>query len=318
MRSFVRRTLTRASRPLLATVALALAPLFLAAGEPPFIGPEKAGKLAAPPQNETSGIAASRRTDNLLWVHDDSGGQPVLYGVATDGSRRGALRITGGFNQDWEDVASFVLNDKAWLLIGDIGDNNAKRPFIQLYLIEEPPADKLMPDQEFNVTPTATWRVTYDDGPHDCESLAVDPVERAIYLLTKRDSPPRLYRIALPSLLKGAELAAHQVGLVAHLPQPSSLQSMFKNHLGAFRGWPCAMDFSPDGSRAVVLTYGDVLIFPRPSGETWAAALAREPLELATHELPQAEAVCFSRDGAAIYVASESSRKLLRYDRRGH
>ena len=45
-------------------------------------------------------------------------------------------------------------------------------------------------------------------------------------------------------------------------------------------------------------------------------ALAREPVRLAAHDLPQAEAACFSPDGKRIFVASESSRKLLRYDRR--
>jgi sugar lactone lactonase YvrE len=76
------------------------------------------------------------------------------------------------------------------------------------------------------------------------------------------------------------------------------------------------MDFSADGSAAAVLTYGHVLLFPRKDGETWAAALAREPVRLPPHNLTQAEATCFSADGRAVYVASEKTRNLLRYDLR--
>ena len=77
-----------------------------------------------------------------------------------------------------------------------------------------------------------------------------------------------------------------------------------------------AWDLSADGSAAVVLTYGQVLLFPRKQSETWATAFAREPVMLPPHNLTQAEATCFSVDGRAIYVASEKTRQLLRYDLR--
>lgn len=315
MSSFVRPTVVALAGSLLLAVALAMTWPGTHIAEPAFLGPVQAGRLAWPPRNETSGIAASHRASDLLWVHDDSNGAPVLYGVSAQGNRRGALRINGVRNIDWEDVAAFELDGKAWLLVGDIGDNEAKRRNVQLHLVEEPAPDRLKPEAEIVVSPTATWKLTYEDGAHDCESLAVDPVERAIYLMTKREAKPRLYRVALPAGLKDAELVARLAGTVPHLPQPNSLQSVFKNHLGAFRGWPCGMDFAPDGSEAVVVTYGDALIFPRQKGESWPDALARAPVELAPHALEQAEAICFSRDGTTVYVASEDQRKLLRYDR---
>jgi hypothetical protein len=75
------------------------------------------------------------------------------------------------------------------------------------------------------------------------------------------------------------------------------------------------MDFAPDGSAAVVLTYGDTLLFPRAGNESWADALAKPPVALAPHDLPQAEAACFSADGRAVFVGSEESMRLLRYER---
>ena len=74
------------------------------------------------------------------------------------------------------------------------------------------------------------------------------------------------------------------------------------------------MDFAPDGSAAVVLTYGDVCVFPREPGETWVTALSRKPQVLPSHGLAQAEAAAFAQDGRTIYVTSEGTgTAILRY-----
>jgi hypothetical protein len=298
------------------TLWLAFAPIPVAVSVAPFIGPVDAGKLEAPSKNEASGLAASRRNRDLLWTHDDSGGEPILYAVTENGTLRGKLRINGVRNDDWEDAAAFELDGKPWLLIGDTGDNDAKRRRVLLHFVEEPEAHSLSPRHETVTKPAATLRVAYDDGSRDCEAVAIDVKERAVYLLTKREDIPRLYRVELPAKLKDADVTAHRVGRVPHLPKPSATERLLKGHLGQQRARPCAMDFASDGSGAVVLTYGDLLWFPRAVGETWAAALEREPVVLSRHKLIQAEAVCLTGDMTAIYVASESSRTLLRYDRK--
>ena len=85
-----------------------------------YVGPTVAGRLEAPPKLETSGLAASRQTAGLLWTHDDSGGEAALYGVQFDGKKAEALRLRGTKNIDWEDVAAFERDGKAWLLVGDV------------------------------------------------------------------------------------------------------------------------------------------------------------------------------------------------------
>lgn len=295
----------------LALLASAAAP---APAPLPYSGPIEAATLAAPDHREVSGLAASRRTPGLLWVHNDSGGEPALYGVAADtGDRRGKIRLTGVANLDWEDIASFERDGKAWLVIGDVGDNSARRPTLLLHVLEEPPAAQLAPGRELALAPAYTLRVIFEDGARDCESVAVDAREGMIYLLSKREPVPRLYR--LPLAPSKQLVAARRVGTVPHLPQPDIFQRLLKTPTGAYRGEPCALDFAPDGSAAIVLTYGDTLLFPRAAHETWAEALAKAPLVLGPHGLPQAEAACFSADGRAIYAASEESLQLLRYDR---
>jgi hypothetical protein len=299
-----------------AALLLALASAGWAEQPLPFAGPVEAGQMRSPANNEASGLAASRRDADLLWTHDDSGGDPILYGVATNGVLRGKLRINGVHNRDWEDAAAFELDGQPWLLIADTGDNNAKRRSIELHLVPEPAPEKLRADAETVATPAATLRIVYEDGPRDCEAVAVDAQERAVYLLSKRDEVPRLYRVALPNPLASADLTARCVGLVPHLPKPSAIERLFKGYLGQQRARPTGMDFAADGSAAVVLTYGDLLWFPRQNGEPWAEALAREPVVLPSHGMLQAEGVCLSKDGTSIYVVSEMSRTLLRYDRR--
>lgn len=279
-----------------------------------FAGPVKAGALAEPRNREASGLAISRRAPDLIWTHEDSDGATKLYALDLRGAARGALRVEGVDNIDWEDVASFEWQGRAWLCIADVGDNNAVRPFVLLHFVEEPEPAQLAPGRELAARPRFTLQVTYEDGARDCESLAVDPREGFVYLLSKREAAPRLYRVPLAPAQQ--PVVARKVGEVAHFPQPNAAQKLLKIPTGLYRASPCAMDFAADGSGAVIVTYGDVCYFPRAAGETWAAALAREPRRLTPHDLPQAEAGAFSRDAKSIFVCSEDTPHLLRYDRR--
>jgi hypothetical protein len=284
-----------------------------------------AGRLANPKIDEASGLAASRRADGVLWTHNDSGGDPALYAIGTDGRFLGSVWLAGADNIDWEDMASFTLGGRAYLLVADVGDNSGKRKNCSFYVIEEPDHAQLSPSKEF-VAPVA-WSVAvaYPDGPHDCEAVAVDPgtagdgSDGRVYLLTKREKPSRLFSVPLrPAAPDAGEVApqiAFELGNVGLLPQPSSVQSLLPVPTGRYRGQPTGMDFSPDGRMAVVLTYGDVLLYARHEGESWFAALVRGPVVLPPHKLGQAEAVCFSRDGKQIFVTVEGrGAALLRYE----
>lgn len=102
--------------------------------------PSGAGMLAAPVLNEVSGMAASRLDPGRFWVLNDSGNKPALYAISGKGELLGTLEIEGAKNRDWEDLASFSLGGKNYLLIGDMGDNAGRRRDCRLYLVEEPAA----------------------------------------------------------------------------------------------------------------------------------------------------------------------------------
>ena len=293
---------------------LPLALILPALADVSYTGPLAAGSLQAPPKQESSGLAISRHTPDILWTHDDSGGAPVLYAVGTDGRKRGMLRVSGVKNEDWEDLASFQRDGKAWLLIADTGDNDAERDAVRLHIVEEPAPARLNPSAELAVTPAYSLRIKYEDGPRDCESVAVDAGEGAVYLLTKRDSPPRLYRVPLAQTAE-KHVSARRVGTVAELSGNTPIDSLFKHVAGKRAAWPTSFDLSADGRLAVVLTYAGPVVFERQGKEAWAETLKREPTRLLFHGLPQAEGICFTADAKSIYIVSETNPALIRYDR---
>lgn len=290
------------------------APLWVGCTRRPPPPPATTAIVAARVIDEASGLAPSRQTTDLLWTHNDSDGQPVLYALDAEGRLRGTLRIAGVKNRDWEDLASFVLDGVPYLIVGDIGDNFAKRTDCALYVVAEPAPAQLSPTRE--TVATIAWQipVRYADGPHDCESIAVEPRENAVYLLNKRSHPNPLLTLPLRPTAPEPTPAASEVARVARVPQPDSQQRVFPTSAGRYRGQPTAMDFSADGRFALVLTYGDLLLFPRHPGERWSAALTREPVILGPHGLSQAEAACFSADSRSIFVTEERENPpLLRY-----
>ena len=303
-------------KSILASAVCLLATLSGAAEvSPEYSGPTTAGQMAEPRNLETSGLAVSTRTPGLLWTHNASGGEPVLFALNTDGSLRGSVRLQGVVNRDWEDVAAFTLDGRAWLMAAEIGDNFAKHAQSALHVVAEPDAGQLDPAKPLGMLPAYTINFIYEDGPRDCEAVAVDVRERAVYLLTKRDRPNRLYRLPLAAAPADQPAVAHFIGHAWEFPQPDVLQRLSPMLSVAFAGWPTAMNFLPDGSGAFVLTYGGLYYFPRAAGESWAAALARPAQVLPEFSLPQAEALAVTPDAAEIYIASEKTTQLLRYTR---
>lgn len=291
---------------------LALAILSAGCGESPVTPPAGRVRITFPEARELSGLAASHRSGNLLWVHNDSGSPPVLYAITPDGKLAGRVRIKGARNFDWEDIASFELDGKAWLLVADTGDNTGRRKNCSFLVIEEPAPAALSPSAELTV-PLA-WKVpfVYPDGPHDCEAAAVDPRAEKIYFITKRTQPPCLFSVPLRPAAGSSPVMAERLAVLREIPQPTTFEKLIPSPTGRHRAQVTGLDFAPDFSRAAVLTYGDVLLYSRRPGEDWALALSRPPQPFAVHGLPQAEAICFSLEGKALYVTGETAPPEMR------
>ncbi len=272
------------------------------AEEPPppptvYERPVVAGTIDTPGLVELSGLAASRAHDNTLWAHNDSLNAPILFAVGTDGRSLGSVRLEGASYLDWEDMASFELDGSSYLVIGDVGDNRALRPFVSLWFVREP----AIPEENTGEgVATVAWELhfRYEDGPRDCEALAVDEVGRRILLLTKRTDPPLVYELPL-ARVEGefGVQTARRIAAVTGL------------------GKPTALDVSPDGSRAIVQTSRATYVFDRREGQSWSEAFAKPVQRIEMPDLSSIEAATFDRAGRSVFVTREKRpNPLVRID----
>jgi hypothetical protein len=255
------------------------------------------GNLENSQINEASGMASSRLYPSVLWVVNDGGDDPILYAVGTDGADLGTFRVDGASNYDWEALASFQLQDTAYLLIADVGDNWEQRKTSSLYVVEEPSITKTGLGNDSPVPIAWQIRFTYADGPRDCEAVAVDAVRERVLLLSKRNLPPVLYELPLQPTEADAIAVAQRLTTVPHLK------------------WPTAMDLSPDGLSALVLTYNSIYLFPRRPDSDGSYEFQNQPQHLHFAQLDQQEAACFGFYGKSIYATSEKRpAPLIRID----
>ncbi|MDX2185727.1 MAG: hypothetical protein SFV32_02245 [Opitutaceae bacterium] len=250
---------------------------------------EVVGQIESSDIDEASGLAPSREK-GVYWCHNDSGGKPLLFAIDRKGREKGRIRVKGVRNDDWEDLASFEQGGKRYLLIGEVGDNAGERPHATFYVVEEPASSLLKPGKAIEVVPAWSQKVRFSNGPRDCEAVAVDETGRKAYILSKRDFPALLYVVNLGPEFSDA--AALLVGEVKSLPQPSQFQAALPAPRGKYLGWPTGMSFSPDGTWAVILSYGHIAVFERKGDEPWHVTLGRSPTALVAHDILQAEAVC--------------------------
>ena len=290
----------RAARPL----ALLLAAALLAActGEPeapPHGSSQLAGMMLDPQLSEISGLAASRRHPGVLWMHDDGGNPERLFAVADNGDRLATLRIEGVTKTDWEDIAAFELDGKAYLLIADTGDNGGLRRSLQLHVIEEPAKIE-------NARLKPAWSIAFrwPDGARDCEAVAVDIARKQVLLISKKRQPPELF--SLPLMPAGNALqTATRLGGLAGIPEPDAQLRRDNPTRAKLQGQVTAADISPDGTTLAVMTYRYLLLYPRQPRQGWAQAVAGPPRVSDLPWLPQAEALGWSADGRSLYATGE-------------
>lgn len=298
----MRKTVTHASIPLLFAAGL------LMAADPALNQPlEMAGQLEDSRLVEVSGLAASGRTSEVLWLLNDGGASPSLHAIDPQGGALDEVALTPARNRDWEDLAAFELDGEPQLLAADIGDNGATYAESVLYIVPEPAIRESA--AVLSAVPH-TVRFRYPDGPRDAESLAVDAAERKAYVLSKRDIPPRLYAVPLDAA--GDEpVVAELLGPVTSLPAPTPEDIRLAPIRKDWHWQPTAMDFSQDGRLAAILTYRHVFVFERETGQDWYTALNRTPHKIDIEPVRGAESLGFTADGGSLFLTVEQRHAPL-------
>lgn len=229
---------------------------------------------------ESSGLAASRATPNVFWTHNDSGDGPRLFAFDESGQDLGVVSLAGITAIDWEDIASFRRDNQGWLLVADVGDNTRRRETCQLHLLPEPALHKR------TATVHTTINFRYEGSPKDCEAVGIDGSSNTVLLATKATFRPEIFVLQLPP-------APTERVLVARLITTISVP------------FATALDVSPDGRRAIVLTYADAYEFQRREYESWADAFKRQPQVIKMPARRQGESICYAPDGRSLFLTSE-------------
>ncbi len=255
---------------------------------------EITGEFQSSRIDESSGVAVSREFPGILWTHNDSDDGEWLYATNLHGDDLGYIRVRGSASKDWEDIALGPCPNKgdgdSCIYIADTGDNRERRRRVSIYVFPEPAIDSSGRVSAKRTALAHRLRVSYPDGPHDVEAMAVTP-SGDVYLFAKgRSGPVAVYFIAHDQVSTKA-VTAERLGTLPITTQPRL-------------GWlVTAAAISPDGTKVAIRTYTALYFYTLAENKTL------EPLGprcwLGTFQV-QGEAVDFL-DESTVVLTSESA-----------
>ncbi|MCB9220070.1 MAG: hypothetical protein H6610_11510, partial [Ignavibacteriales bacterium] len=291
---------------LLLTSFFLLNPVFTVAqnSEPTFGERKNLGLVKNDDITEASGLATSVKNKGVLWTHNDSGDESRIFALDTNGNNLGEFFIAGIENRDWEDIAlgSGPDDSKSYVYIGDIGDNDAQHTFKYIYRIEEPTVNIGQEPVVQTISDVSKITFYYNDGERDAETLMIDAPTKDIYIVSKRDSKVRLYKLSYPQSSTNnieAELAAKFT-----LPNDPEEDKPF-NYI-------TSGDIFFDGTEILLKSYRNIYYWYRENGKSISEVLSSVDPQIVPFnnsiDETQSEAVCWKPFGdRGYYTLSEES-----------
>lgn len=252
-------------------------------GECPKVSaPRPLARVSPAEVSEASGLVQSLRNPGVVWIHNDSGDSGRVFAIGRTGAWRGTVRYKVEKPVDIEDMALMEDADGWSLLLGDIGDNPGERVSLRVHRFAEP----ILTSPSANIElPSESMTVTYEDGPHDAESLIWDPVSREIFVITKQSAPAGVFRV-------GPFEAGKAVVAIRLASVPIDR--------------PTGADISRDGAGVLVRGYGTTAwLYLRRPGEPLASMFQRGACLVPVAAETQGEAIGFAPDGFSYLTISE-------------
>jgi len=253
------------------------------------------GELQNKQMTEISGIAASGIFKNIYYIHNDSGDTSRFFAISPNGELKSTIYFNGDPKEilgvrDCEDIAVGIgpVPGKSYVYMGDIGDNSSDRKYITIYRMEEKPSWA----KDSVITTTAVpLHLKYPDGPKDAETLMIDPVEKLIYIVSKRRDTVHVYTTPLSYKANDTLVLTKRCKLFFEGVKP------FK--------WITAGDISRDGRQILLKSYEKVYYWRRKPNEHIWQVMQTQPRELPYQVEKQGEAIGFTPDGTGYYTTSE-------------
>ncbi len=241
---------------------------------------------------ESSGIVVA---GGKIWSHNDSGGQPVLYGFDNTGKVSDIIYVSGK-NTDWEDLAK---DDAGNIYIGDFGNDKNKRHDLKVLKVPNPATLKetitkpeiiefKYPDQK--LFPPDTAAQTFD-------MEAMIWFNNHLYLFSKNRTNPftgytKVYR--LPD--KAGNYIAELIDSVYLGPAPM------------ITSWVTSADISPDKKKLALLGHDKIWLFTCFQGDKFFSG---KKYTIAFNTVTtQKEAVCFKSDNE-LYITDELVMRVM-------
>lgn len=278
-------------------IALSLARVSLAAADPcdPKFAPAVVhGYVTNPVLREISGITASRLNPGVFYVHNDSGNGPQVYAINTQGQHLATINVGTWGARDWEDitVGPGPVDGVNYLYVGEMGDNYAQWPKYYVLRMPEPQVNSTQPAVTNTINNYDVLTYVFPDGPRDAETLMVDPLTKDIFIVSKRETPVRLYRMPYPQATTGTNVL------------------QFIGTINA--SWAVGGDISASGYEILVKEPSRVLHWCRQAGQTIGQAMTNSnPKVLPCATEPQGESVTWTLDGNGYYTISEGTSQPL-------
>lgn len=262
-------------------------------GEPRVVGRFQSDEIT-----ESSGIAASKCQQDVIWTHNDSGDGAFIFAISLEGKHLGIWQVQNARNVDWEDIAGFRDgNGKCYLYIGEIGNtsNKDQRAEHKIYRIPEPAVrnsdSSSTRKNALQTEPAETLTFSYPYTRQDSETLMVHPATGDIYLVTKhRSNPAGVYKLK-PVFDQSVIVNAEKVRDITVPAIPN--------------GFLTGGDIAPDGKRAIICDYFAAYEFVLPDGGNFDEIFKQKPSVVELGDRKQGEAIGYSADGLSIIATSE-------------
>ena len=216
--------------------------------------------------------------DSVLWSLNDSGNDPVLFGLSESGELLAKVTVLNSRNTDWESLAQ----DEDYLYIADTGNNLNSRSEFSIYRVPIPTLEQDSVNADVITLRYADYKSGHR-GSHnfDSEALAVRGSELWLFTKNRGDGNSNLYRLPkLPGTYRVARAQTLAVGslVTAADINPETGELILLSYGGAGFGGGARLWWAPTSDAGVDWDNKHFLRIGR--ADQWEAVVWRNPHEL--------------------------------------
>lgn len=235
---------------------------------------------------EVSGVESVKNT-KLIWMINDGGNQPKLFGVSKKGIIKREVYINAK-NHDWEDVTS---DENGNIYIGDFGNNLSKRKNLKVLKIDKKDLHKKSAEAEkieFKYEDQEEFSGKKKTLFFDAEAFFY--FKSYFYIFTKsrvRKEYGKTFLYKFP-----AKKGKHIAKLIGQYENCKDLKC-----------WITSADISDDGSKVVLLSQKNILIFSDFKDDNF---LSGNVEEIKLKHQTQKEGICFKGNNKLLITDEKS------------